>query len=62
MPDWIYAYRRGRDLTGQRTIELFISETGRPAPAGFVSCSATTFRWAWRYDAALTFRRLRGHP
>ncbi len=55
-----YAYRRSRDLFGRRQIELYISESGRPAPSGFITCSWPRFRRAWQIDAALTFRRVRG--
>lgn len=52
-----YAYRHTFDQGGRRTVELFVSETNRPAPAGFVTCSSIGFRWAWRLRDALRVPR-----
>jgi hypothetical protein len=55
----IYAYRRHRDQHGRRTVDLFCSETGRPAPAGYTRCSWARFRRAWQISDALTCRQAR---
>lgn len=50
----IYAYRRDDDQ-----VVLFVSETGRPAPAGFIRCTLDGFRAAWRLRDQLRIARLR---
>lgn len=43
----IYAYRRTWDA-----IELFVSETDRQPPPGFIACSWPRFRRAWQLQSA----------
>lgn len=49
----IYAYRQDPDQ-----VLLYISESGRPAPAGYTQCSAAAFREAWRLRDMVRMRQL----
>ena len=55
-----YAYRRSIDDHGREVVDLFVSETGRPAPTGFAECSWSEFLSAWRERDALVVRGKRG--
>lgn len=48
-----YATRQSDDQ-----VELFASEVGKPAPAGFVACTLAEFLAAWRLRDQLAIARL----
>lgn len=50
----IFAYRQDDDQ-----VELYVSERGRRAPAGFTSCTLDDFRQAWRLRDYLRMQQLR---
>jgi hypothetical protein len=49
-----YAYLRDDD-----TVELYASESDRPAPAGFLACTFDGFMAAWALRDSLRIARLK---